>query len=442
MLLIVGSHTRYVSVHFLRNKNETYRCMLDYRALMEKQSGHLLKRVHSDGGGEFDNNRFRDWCTANGIAFTTNAPYSSSSNGLAERFIGTIINDARAILHESGLHPSFWAQAAAHAAYIRNRIPRPDGSTPHELMFKTKPRTDHLRVFGCAAIKWIPESHREFGKLNDRGMVTIFLGYVSGTSNVRLYDPETETFTVSRDVRYLENVMPAKGDRPHDIEFLKMKGDSGSLQASETSMGDHDEHPCEDEVPGIEHPEQGEQDQREHHRGNSRPPARTPVAHRTRARLRSASSISQSSDETVDEHEDGTVIRDQPNLNDSDTSEDEMAILSCPDDPKSVQQALANEDAVDWTKAIEKEMTSIESFGTHYMTSLKFQKAVVLLEVDSFFMSSWILRVDRSIVSKRASAQKDLLNVPESNTPIHSPRLDIDNLSDNSYLSLHQRTLW
>jgi hypothetical protein len=62
------------------------------------------------------------------------------------------------MLHESGLHPSFWAQAAAHAVYIRNRIPRADGITPHEMMFKSKPRTDHLRVFGCAAIKMVKES--------------------------------------------------------------------------------------------------------------------------------------------------------------------------------------------------------------------------------------------------------------------------------------------
>ena len=213
MLLITDSFSRYTVAYFLVTKGEAAEYFVTYRVWAEKQTGKKLRRLHTDGGGEFVNGKLKTACEKAGIEFTINAPYSSSQNGIVERHIGITLSDSRAMLHESHLSSRFWALASHR---LRNRIP--NRVTPHELFFSRKPRTDHLRVFGCAAYAWIPDARRHEGKLSMRAKLYIFVGFVQGTSNVRLYDPKEKTFTVSRDVRFLEDLFPSH--ERVDLSFL------------------------------------------------------------------------------------------------------------------------------------------------------------------------------------------------------------------------------
>lgn len=56
------------------------------------------------------------------------------------------------------MHQSFWAEAAATAAYILNRTLKKslDGITPFEVWYGEKPNISHLRVFGSRALSYIP----------------------------------------------------------------------------------------------------------------------------------------------------------------------------------------------------------------------------------------------------------------------------------------------
>jgi hypothetical protein len=154
-------------------------------------------------------------------------------------------------------------------------------------------------------------------------------------------------------------MMPAKDGTIADLEFLKLKGDSGSHEPSSNS--NHTVPDDEDAIPvhNIDehnHPPPSD-------RSNAPTPRPSPVAHRTRARLRSTSQTSSTS--SNEEDPDGTIIHQDPFHNDSDTSDDEMAMLSSLNDPKTVQEALAGSDASEWQAAIDKEMASIESFNTY-----------------------------------------------------------------------------
>ena len=50
-------------------------------------------------------------------------PYSPEQNGVAERMNRTLVEYARAMIAHAGLSNSYWAEAIATAAYIRNRMP-------------------------------------------------------------------------------------------------------------------------------------------------------------------------------------------------------------------------------------------------------------------------------------------------------------------------------
>lgn len=378
MLAFTDSFSRHTSVFFLASKNaETvHQCFRQYQAFTEKQSGHTLKQLHTDNGKEFDNRFTRDYCESNGIRYTTNAPYSSKRNGLVERRLGIIMDDVRAILSGCNLPPKFWALAANHAVYLRNRLAREGEKTPHELMFGARPRTDHLRVFGCTAYAWIPEVHREEGKLGNRAKVGIFVGFVEGTSKYRIYDPVEKTFEASRDVKFVESTFPAKAHPKYDLAVLIPEDDSPE-QGNEPDFDDGPEGPVVEEnepildapvpkAPGLPQPAVPR---------TARAPT-TPVAARTRARLQQLRSESPESSDSDDggstssssEEESasrGTVIREQPVRADSEESNDPLALLASLDAPATVSQALDGSDGKDWAVAIEKEMNSIESFSTY-----------------------------------------------------------------------------
>ena len=57
------------------------------------------------------------------------------------------------MLIDANLPQRFRAEAVSTATYLRNRCPTRavEGKTPYEAWHGTKPRVDHLRVFGCTA---------------------------------------------------------------------------------------------------------------------------------------------------------------------------------------------------------------------------------------------------------------------------------------------------
>ena len=224
LCVFIDAATGYVKVYHLKVKSQATECFKSFRRWIENQTGKLIKNLRTDNGGEFDNQEMRKYCNARGIEFRTTIPYTSAQNALAERRIGIILNDARTLLLDSGLPAQYWGYATAHAVYLRNRIPR-NGSavSPHEALLKRRPRTDHLRPFGCAAYAWIPPAHRELGKLDARAELTTFLGFEEGTSNCMLVERDSGRFFRARDVRFVETFMPALGEEAPDLQFLDVQ---------------------------------------------------------------------------------------------------------------------------------------------------------------------------------------------------------------------------
>ena len=68
------------------------------------------------------------------------------------------------MIAHAGLPNSYWAEAIATAAYIRNRMPTTaikKNATPYEKWYGKKPNVTHLKVFGCTAYAHIPDSQRQ-----------------------------------------------------------------------------------------------------------------------------------------------------------------------------------------------------------------------------------------------------------------------------------------
>ncbi|GAU49327.1 hypothetical protein TSUD_136420 [Trifolium subterraneum] len=173
-------------------------------ALVEKESGRVIKAIRSDRGGEFTSNEFLKYCEDNGIRRQLMVPRSPQQNGVAERKNRTILEMARSMLKSKRLPKKLWAEAVACAVYLSNRSPTRSvlGKTSQEAWSGRKPGISHLRVFGSIAHAHVPDEKRS--KLDHKSEKYIFIGYDGNSKGYKLYNPDTGKTIISRNVVFIE----------------------------------------------------------------------------------------------------------------------------------------------------------------------------------------------------------------------------------------------
>ena len=73
---------------------------LEFKSLVEKDTGKHVKALRSKNGGEYISNEFNNFCRKEGIQKELIAPHNPPHNGVAERKNRTIVGVARAMLHD------------------------------------------------------------------------------------------------------------------------------------------------------------------------------------------------------------------------------------------------------------------------------------------------------------------------------------------------------
>lgn len=220
----IDDFSRYSYVYFMNEKSEVFARFKEFQALVENQTGLSISTLRSDNGGEYKNNNLEQYLLTHGIEHQTTVRYSPEQNGVAERFNRTVCESARAMIVESGLPKSFWAEAINTAVYTRNRLPtKATSTTPHERWFGHKPNISHIRVFGCAAYSHVPEQLRS--KLDSKAENMVLVGYASRSKGYRLYDPNSRKVVIRRDVIFNETkygvgvIEPIEHATPNTNEF-------------------------------------------------------------------------------------------------------------------------------------------------------------------------------------------------------------------------------
>ncbi|MCO5601748.1 hypothetical protein L7F22_055873 [Adiantum nelumboides] len=160
--------------------------------------------LHTDRGGEYMSGTFKDFLGKKGIKHQCTMPYTPQQNGVAKRKNRSLMEMARCMLKAKSLPHKLWMEAVACAAHVLNRCPTRalKTITPYESWYDKKPSVSYLRVFGCLAYAHIPQQLR--GKLDDKAVKCIFVGYSSGSKGYRLYNPATNNNFESRDVIFAE----------------------------------------------------------------------------------------------------------------------------------------------------------------------------------------------------------------------------------------------
>lgn len=129
---LIDDLSRYSVIYLIRQESEVFEKTRKYIVFAERQLGKKVKCIQSDNGKEYTSKEFDDLLKRHGITCKLTCPYSPEQNGVAER---RNMNIARCLMVESGLPPSFWAEAINTANYVRNRCPTKsvNGLTPYQL---------------------------------------------------------------------------------------------------------------------------------------------------------------------------------------------------------------------------------------------------------------------------------------------------------------------
>lgn len=216
------------------NVLETFK---DFKAKVETELNHKIKKLRTDNGKEYCNYNFEKFLSNHGIVHQTSTPYTPEHNGMAERMNRTLVERARCMLFYANLEKRLWAEALATAAYIINRSPtKPlEGKTPYELWKGKKPNLSHLKIFGSVAMVHVPKQKRQ--KWDKKSEHMILVGYCESSKGYRLMNPKTHKIVKSRDVavieKYNENVSVPT---PCDIDITVKESQSASTSSAPSDI--------------------------------------------------------------------------------------------------------------------------------------------------------------------------------------------------------------
>eukprot|EP01040_Poterioochromonas_malhamensis_P011505 gene11505-12542_t len=197
--------SKFTWIYFLKHKNDAAEALSLFNINVLNQLKEdkkipteiNLKRLHSDGGGEYFG-IFERKCEEFQIKHTLSPPYRPDLNSFAESYWRILMQTTRAFLSHSKLPTYLWTYACSYANYILNRtLLRPIEDTlktSYEILFNEKPDLSEIKTWGTECYSFIPEEKRNNKSLSNRGLIGNFMGFADNyVHSINIYESQTRT---------------------------------------------------------------------------------------------------------------------------------------------------------------------------------------------------------------------------------------------------------
>jgi hypothetical protein len=103
VLVVVDDFSRFTWVNFIREKSDTFEAFKDLCIQLQREKDKAIVRIRCDHGTEFENSKFDDFCTSEGIKHEFLSPITPQQNGVVERKNKTLQESARVMLYAKHL---------------------------------------------------------------------------------------------------------------------------------------------------------------------------------------------------------------------------------------------------------------------------------------------------------------------------------------------------
>ena len=204
VLTIIDDATAYRWTFILKSTKEVFFKVQELLKVWDRQNGgKAVKRLRTDGGKEFVNERFDHYCKDEGIIHQTSNVVVQEENGSAERAQQTLMASVRVYLRQAGLAARYWPEALLYATYVNNRLPsrRLGEISPYEALHGVKPDLAKLVPWGISCYAYIPVPSRKPGKFDTRATEARVIGISTLKKAYKLMDKETGKVFDSGDIR-------------------------------------------------------------------------------------------------------------------------------------------------------------------------------------------------------------------------------------------------
>ncbi|PKU70484.1 Retrovirus-related Pol polyprotein from transposon TNT 1-94 [Dendrobium catenatum] len=204
----IDDFSKYCWIFPMFQKSEVTKLFVLFHKFINCQFSINTKTIRTDGGGEYANNSFTNYCRQWGIHHQFTCPYTPQQNGVAERKNRHILEAVRSLLIHSHAPSQLWADALHTAIYLINRLPTStlNNNTPFQQLYNHPPAYSHMKIFRCLCYPWLrPYVH---SKLTPLSRPCIFIGYALNQKGYRCMDIATRKVYTSRHVVFNESVFP------------------------------------------------------------------------------------------------------------------------------------------------------------------------------------------------------------------------------------------
>ena len=194
--------TKATWLFLMRSKSKVRQLFHSFYAIVSTQIGVKIKTIRTNNAKEFDMPNFLN---SHGIIHYV---YTPQQNSIVERKHQHLLSIARVLQIQSQIPIQFWDDYVLIVAYLINKLAFPllNDKIPFELPFKRPPNYYHLKVFGCLCFaSTIAQTKNKF---SPRARKCVFIGYPFNIKGYKLFDLESHTVFVSRDVIFHESVFP------------------------------------------------------------------------------------------------------------------------------------------------------------------------------------------------------------------------------------------
>ncbi|CAI7843939.1 unnamed protein product [Closterium sp. NIES-54] len=349
-LTIVNVYTRMTWVYVLSKKSDLAETVkTEWLPMVERQQDWLVKAIRTDREGEFLGKEFSLWLKKNGIRHSLTMPYSPAMNGIAERANRTITETARGLHIEAGLPNYFWPDAVRSASVAKNRALNHVGAekwVPYVEWIRRKPKVDMLRVFGCLCIALVPK-HLRHNKLGAKAIWAVHLGMAQNSKGWPLWDPFTKKFLVSRDCKFMENLIYKDWKAENEAKIVTPQQRHESIQ-----------------VPAAEEEGRGKRRIQAPNRLTYDAPGNPTKSALVRAALMVGN-------DEVSDYEDYAFAF--------------FSLVEMLGEPANLKEALESSDAEEWKKGMESELKSIDENGTWELVELPEERKAIT--------SKWLFKI-------------------------------------------------
>lgn len=197
-LTFIDDYSRRSWVYFLKLKSEVFDMFMAYKDLVEKQFGCQLLKLRYDNGGEYVNNKFTTFCTAQVTQMQHTVSYTPQQNGVAQSKNRTLKEMANYMIQAKGLRPCFSTEAINCANYRINCTPTKalKNITSKEAWSSIKLDVSHFYVFGSEAWAHIPDEKQR--ALEPKSEKCISIGYSEDFKGYRFLQQNSTEIIIKR----------------------------------------------------------------------------------------------------------------------------------------------------------------------------------------------------------------------------------------------------